>query len=68
MGMPGLTGLDLSIKIKNIRSSVPIILCTGFSYEVTIENYIDKGLDGFLTKPFNKQTLLNEIYRVLNSQ
>lgn len=68
MGMPGLTGLDLSKKIKKIRPSIPIILCTGYSSEVTSDNYIDKGLNGFLTKPFNKQTLLNEINRVLAGQ
>ena len=68
MGMPGLTGLDLSKKIKEIRPSIPIILCTGYSSEVTAENYIDKGLNGFLTKPFNKQSLLNEISRVLSNQ
>lgn len=68
MGMPGITGLELSRKIKRIRPSIPIILCTGYSSEITSENYIEKGLNGFLTKPFNKQVLLNEIYNVLNAQ
>ncbi|WP_319589232.1 response regulator [uncultured Desulfobulbus sp.] len=65
MGMPGMTGLELSEKIKKINPNIPIMLCTGFSEHVTAENYKQMGLSGFVSKPFNAGNLVREVTRIL---
>lgn len=65
MGMPGMTGLELSKKIKKIKPDIPVLLCTGFSEHVTAENYRQMGLDGFVAKPFNADNLIKEVTRVM---
>jgi two-component system, cell cycle sensor histidine kinase and response regulator CckA len=65
MGMPGMTGLELANKIKTLRPTVPIMLCTGFSEHVTAENYQQMGLAGFVSKPFSAGHLACEVARVI---
>jgi len=67
MGMPGMTGLELSEKIKKINPDIPIMLCTGFSEHVTAENYKQMGLSGFVSKPFNAGNLVREVTRILEA-
>jgi len=67
MGMPGMTGLELSEKIKRINPNIPIMLCTGFSEHVTAENYKQMGLSGFVSKPFNAGNLAREVTRVMGA-
>ena len=67
MGMPGMTGLELSEKIKKINPNIPIMLCTGFSEHVTAENYKQMGLSGFVSKPFNAGNLAREVTRIMEA-
>ncbi|PIE56841.1 MAG: hypothetical protein CSA34_02455 [Desulfobulbus propionicus] len=67
MGMPGLTGLELATKIHRYAPEVPVIICTGFSEEVTQDNYNEKGINGFLPKPFTADNLIQEVHRVLTA-
>ncbi|PIE60242.1 MAG: hybrid sensor histidine kinase/response regulator, partial [Desulfobulbus propionicus] len=52
MGMPGLTGLELFEEMRNIRPDIKVLLCTGYSKQVTEENAMEIGLSGYLAKPF----------------
>ena len=65
MEMPGMTGLELAEQLKTINPKVPVILCTGYSEHVTAENYRQKGLAGFVAKPFNTEHLVNEVVRII---
>ena len=65
MGMPGMTGLELATELKKIRPSIPIVLCTGYSEHVTNDNFKEKGLAGFIAKPFNAKGIIQEIIRIL---
>ena len=49
--MPNLTGEKLASRLLEIRSDLPIILCTGFSHTMTQEKAIQLGIRAFLTKP-----------------
>jgi len=53
--MPGMTGVDLARRILQIRTEMPIILCTGYSSQISEETAKDAGIKGFafkyLTKP-----------------
>ena len=68
MGMPVLTGLELMEKIKAVRPETPVILCTGYSQYVTVDNYRKMGLSGFITKPFNAESIAREVYRILEAK
>ena len=56
--MPAMTGADLAVKMLQIRSDTPIILCTGFSEKITLEKAKALGIRGFLNKPFSKRDLI----------
>jgi len=66
MGMPGMTGLELADELKKIRPDVPIMICTGFSEQVTADNYQQMGLAGFVSKPFSAENLSKEVHRILS--
>jgi two-component system, cell cycle sensor histidine kinase and response regulator CckA len=62
--MPHITGMQLAIKLLTIRSSVPIILCTGHSETVSWENARQAGIRGFLPKPSSKHELADAVRKV----
>lgn len=68
MGMPGMTGLELAEALKKIRPEVPIMICTGFSEQVTCDNYQEMGLAGFVAKPFSAEQLSKEVHRILEKK
>ncbi len=67
MAMPNVTGLQLFRKIRKIRPSLPVLLCTGYSEHVTVESSHEMGIDGYLAKPFTAEQFAEEINKVLKS-
>ena len=59
--MPGLTGVEISQAILELRPSIPILLITGYSEKITAENATSFGLSGFFSKPINEDLFLNKI-------
>ena len=51
MTMPKMTGDKLAKSILDIRSDIPIILCTGYSEQITEEKAREIGIRGFAMKP-----------------
>jgi len=64
--MPGMTGMDLSRRILQIRSDMIIILCTGFSPLISEEKAKAIGIKGFAYKPLTKKGLANLIRQLLD--
>lgn len=64
--MPGMTGVDLATKMLQIRPSLPIILCTGFSSQVSEETARSRGIKGFALKPLARQDIAVLIRKVLD--
>lgn len=65
--MPNMTGRDMSIQMLNIKSELPIILCTGFSDEINEEDAKDIGIRAFLSKPININDLMKLIPKMFTS-
>ena len=61
--MPEMDGIECTRKIKEIygASSPVIIALTADSFDTTRDECMAAGMDGFLSKPFNMQTLLDLI-------
>jgi PAS domain S-box-containing protein len=51
MTMPNLTGDRLANEIAAIRPDIPVILCTGYSEQISEEKAAALGLKGFAMKP-----------------
>jgi DNA-binding response OmpR family regulator len=52
MHMPRITGLDVILKLKNIKKEVPIAVVTGFS-DVSEEQLLASGAVAVFSKPIN---------------
>ncbi|UCH94329.1 MAG: PAS domain S-box protein [Candidatus Aminicenantes bacterium] len=64
--MPNLTGLQLSGKLRQIRSDIPIILCTGFSESVKEETIKTHRINAFVLKPLLKKDIARAIRTILD--
>jgi len=66
--MPNITGLELAKIIMQIRSDIPIILCTGFSERVNEESAIAMGISAFVLKPIVMRDIAHTIRQVLDKK
>ena len=64
--MPNMTGEALSRELLQIRPDVPIILCTGFSHNMTLEKAKAIGIRAFLLKPLLIKDLGRTLHEVLH--
>lgn len=65
--MPGMTGMDLALKMLEVRPGFPIILCTGYSQNLTKEKIRKAGLKEMLFKPLVVEDLSRAIQKALES-
>ena len=66
MSMPNMTGVQLAVEIRRIRSDMPIVICTGFSEQIDDEKARALGINAFLLKPVARDQLAAVIHEVLN--
>ena len=64
--MPNMTGKYLAQEIMKIRPNIPVIICTGFSEEVTGETAKAAGIKAFIHKPMTSAVLITTVQKVLN--
>ncbi len=63
--MPHLDGTDVARIIRSECPNLPIFLSTGFSKHTINEKDIDYPIQGFLTKPYNINTLIKNLKEYL---
>lgn len=68
MMMPKMTGDKLVKEILNIRSDIPIILCTGFSEKIDEKMARKIGTADYIEKPYDKADLACKVRKVLNER
>jgi CheY-like chemotaxis protein len=66
MTMPNLTGDKLAAELMTIRPDIPVILCTGFSEQITEEKAQKMGIRKFVLKPMVMYTLARAVRQVLD--
>ena len=59
--MPGMTGLEMLPKMKEMRPRVPVIMITAYGDSETKRKAIERGAEGLLTKPIDFALLRDEI-------
>ena len=65
MTMPLQSGEETLAEMRRIREDVPVILSSGYSEQEAVERFEDKGLDGFLQKPYKTEALLEKVRAIL---
>ena len=68
MAMLDLSGRELAAELLKIRADLPIILCTGYSAQVSEENAGEIGVREFCTKPLDREKLTAAVRRVLDDR
>jgi FixJ family two-component response regulator len=63
--MPGLSGVELQSLLLAQARHMPIILVTAFPQEPTRNRVMEAGALGFLSKPFETQTLIKLIEKAI---
>jgi CheY-like chemotaxis protein len=66
MAMPNMSGDKLSVELIKIRPDIPVLLCTGFSENMSEEKAASMGIKGFLLKPIVIKSLDQKIREVLD--
>jgi CheY-like chemotaxis protein len=61
INMPGMSGLELLPKAKEIRPDVPVIMITAYGDAETKRKALERGADALLTKPIDFLALRSEI-------
>jgi CheY-like chemotaxis protein len=61
INMPGMTGLEMLPKVKEMRPEVPVIMITAYGDAETKRKALESGAEGLLTKPIDFALLREEI-------
>ena len=61
INMPGMTGLEMLPKVKQMRPDVPVIMITAYGDPETKRKALENGATGLLTKPIDFALLREEI-------
>ncbi len=61
INMPGMSGLDLLVRIKEERPDLPVLMITAYGDASTRRVALERGADGLLTKPLDFSALRAEM-------
>ncbi len=61
LSMPGMSGEQVLYELRAIEPEVPILLVSGYSEHEIMDGFVNKGLAGFIQKPFTIASLLQQI-------
>jgi FixJ family two-component response regulator len=56
--MPGMSGFDLQVRLRDSGFDTPVIFVSGFPEERHRTRALDAGAVGFLSKPFEERSLV----------
>ena len=65
--MPGMSGIELLSKIKEIDSSINVILITAFATIETAVEALKMGARDYITKPFNLEDVILSVKKVIGN-
>jgi PAS domain S-box-containing protein len=66
--MPHMTGIQLAREVKRVRIDIPIVLLSGYSLDMTVEQINAFGVSDFISKPINRNKLARVVRRVLDKK
>lgn len=66
--MPGLSGLETLVRIKNIKSEIPVVMITKSEEESIMEDAIGSKIADYLIKPVNPNQILLSLKKTLENR
>ncbi|MCK4807427.1 MAG: response regulator, partial [Candidatus Aegiribacteria sp.] len=66
MLMPNMNGIEAFRKIREIRPDIRVIMCSGYTEQVVMNDFKDDCPSGFIQKPFRMNVLLQKLADVLS--
>ncbi|MCX2818419.1 response regulator [Haladaptatus sp. F3-133] len=63
--MPIKDGIEATQEVKNTAESPNVIMCTSVGQEEKMKEAVKAGADGYITKPFEKPSVVSEIKDVV---
>ncbi|MEW6050457.1 MAG: response regulator [Candidatus Zixiibacteriota bacterium] len=63
--LPGMSGFDLLVSIKDQRPTLPVLMITGSSEQFNREDAIGAGADGYITKPFKNVEIVRKLTHLI---
>jgi len=64
--MPSITGLELVREAHSVKKDMPVILCTGFSSEITAERTTALNINLLIMKPYGAREITSAVRNVLD--
>ena len=65
LDMPGVNGMTLARKIKNLRPDLPVVICTGHGTQIIRADLEQIGIKDILLKPLTSSDLLKTVTKAL---
>ena len=65
LGMPGLSGWEVSRAIKEHHKDIPIVMVTGWGVVIDRREMEENGVDEVLPKPFDIDLVLNLVQKLM---
>ena len=63
--MPGMDGLSVIREGKRLKADLRVIIITGYSTEASAIDAVNLGVDGYLTKPFRVNQVLEQAAKAM---
>ncbi len=67
-GLPGMSGWDLFLKLKELNAELPFIIATGYLDNSLRQGMLESGVAGFLHKPLKRKELLQYVRQILDAK
>jgi two-component system response regulator HydG len=64
--MPGVDGIELQVKLREIDPSMPVIIMTGFASVETAVRALKNGAYDYITKPFDPDELVHLVNKAIS--
>jgi CheY-like chemotaxis protein len=64
--LPGISGNETTIKIKEYNNQIPVIAQTAHAMKEDLKKSMNAGCDDYVTKPINSEVLLKKIENHIN--
>ncbi len=67
LGLPGMSGFRLATLLRRDPDwkRIPVVVVTAYAFE-EVEEIVDQGIQGFMTKPFDPSRLVSALERALS--
>ena len=65
--MPGINGLDAIAEIRKNHTGGKFLMLTAYDNFDYIQKAMSLGVEGYVTKPFNRQNLIGEVRKIMTS-